>query len=228
MLLAIDTSTRYGGAALRHNGRTMGARWWYSEHNHTVELMPAVEELLRRSGTDVKRLIGVALALGPGRFSTLRVGMAVAKGLAMAAGIPVVGVKTLEMEAYPHAGTGLPVCPLLATGRNELAWALYQRTGGEWRQTVAERLGTLEELVKATVGDVLFCGEATPALRRVLKERLGTNAKFVADYKPESRLEALATLGEARLARGDTDDVVSLQPFYLRRPSIGRINRPGT
>jgi len=228
LLLAIDTSTKYGGVTLRHNGRTIGVRSWHSEHNHTVELMPSVEELLRRSGADLKRLEGIALALGPGRFSTLRVGVAVAKGLAMATGAPVAGVKTLEMEAYPHAGAGLPVCPLLSMGRDELAWALFQRIAGEWRQLAEEHLGTLEELVSATVEEVLFCGEAAPALDRVLKERIGANAKVVADYNPESRLEALAVLGEARLARGEKDDVASLRPFYLRRPSIGRINRPGT
>jgi len=227
MLLAIDTSTKYGGVALQKDGHALAALLWRSEHNHTVELMPAVEELLARVGTASKGLTGIAVALGPGRFSALRVGMAVAKGLAIATGVPLAGIKTLEMEAYPHAGTSLPVCPLLPVGQNELAWAIFQKVSGRLRQLTEERLGLLEELVEATVEETHFCGEATPALQQALKARLADKASVVTGYSPVARLEALAILGEARLAQGKRDDPASLQPFYLRRPSIGRINKPG-
>ena len=105
--------------------------------------------------------------------------------------------------------------------------AIFQKTSGRLRPLTEERLGTLEELVEATAGETRFCGEAAPALQQALKERLGDKASVITTYSPAARLEALATLGEARLARGERDDLTSLQPFYLRRPSIGRINRPG-
>lgn len=225
MLLAIDTSTQYGGVALRKEGRTLATRCWRSEHNHTIELMPAVAGLLTSVGAGLPGLEGIALALGPGRFSALRVGMAVAKGLAIATGAPVVGVKTLEMEAYPHAEAGLPICPLLLIGRDEVAWALFQQTGGCWRQLGEEHLGTPEELVEGVPQGALFCGEGAPSLEPFLKERLGACVRIVSSYSPELRLQALAILGEAGLVRGETQDVASLVPFYLRRPSIGRIHK---
>ncbi len=80
--------------------------------------------------------------------------------------------------------------------------------------------------MEAVTGHVLFCGEAAPELAGFLAERLGARAEVVTDYTPESRLEALGILGELRLGRGEADDVESLQPFYLRPPSIGRMNRP--
>ena len=112
MLLAIDTSTRYAGVALADDQRVIAARTWYSTANHTTELMPAVAQLLQGRATAVQDLEGVAVALGPGGFSALRVGVSVAKGLAAAGGLKIVGVGSLDLEAFPYAGSGLPVCSL--------------------------------------------------------------------------------------------------------------------
>jgi len=226
VLLAIDTSTKYGGAALRGAGRTVASRTWRSAHNHTGELVPAVQELLDSAGVPAREVESIAVALGPGGFSTLRVGLAAAKGFALATGVPIVGIRTLEMEAYPHAERGLSVCPLLPAGRGQVAWALFRKVAGGWRQLADERLGQPRELVEAITGRVLFCGEAAPELAGFLAGRLGARAEVVADYTPEPRLEALGILGELRLGRGEADDVESLQPFYLRPPSIGRMDRP--
>jgi tRNA threonylcarbamoyladenosine biosynthesis protein TsaB len=168
---------------------------------------------------------GIAIALGPGGFSALRVGLSVAKGLAIATDIPTVGVKTLEAEACPHAARGIPICPSLPAGRSQVAWALFRKDGDDLRQMKDERLNTLEELVEAVTERVIFCGEAAPGLVDLLRS---TDAEVVADFSPQARLEALAVIGESRLARGEHDDVESLQPFYLRPPSIGRTNTPKT
>ena len=103
MLLSIDTSSRHGGVALSDlEGQVVEARLWRSTANHTAQLMPAVAELLAAQGIRATDLHGVAVALGPGPFSALRVGVSAAKGLAIAAGYPIVGVDTLALEAFPH------------------------------------------------------------------------------------------------------------------------------
>ena len=106
MLLAIDTSTRYAGVALADDQRVIAARTWYSTANHTTELMPAVAQLLQGRATAVQDLEGVAVALGPGGFSALRVGVSVAKGLAAAGGLKIVGVGSLDLEAFPLRRVG--------------------------------------------------------------------------------------------------------------------------
>ena len=130
MLLAIDTSTRYAGVALADEERVVSCRVWYANMNHTIELMPQIAESLEAQDIDVASLEGVAVALGPGGFSALRVGMSVAKGLAMTGRTKIVGVGTLDLEAVPFLDAGLPVCALLEAGRNELASALFA-PGGE-------------------------------------------------------------------------------------------------
>ena len=217
MLLAIDTSTRYAGVALCQEGRALSSRCWRSSVNHTAELMPAVDQILRSHGLTPSDLSGIAVALGPGGFSALRVGMSVVKGLAFTTRAPVVGVGTLDLEAHPYLQSGLPVCAILDAGRKEVASARFGRDGSRVRE---DMVGTVEELVECTDELTLFCGEAVSNWGGAIREGLGRLA-VVADSTPAQRTWALCQLGWERLAEGRTEDLASLQPNYLRMPSIG-------
>ena len=216
MLLAIDTSTRYAGVALADGGRVISCRSWYSAVNHTAELMPAVAETLGAAGATVDDLEGIAVALGPGGFSALRVGMSVAKGLALAADKPVAGVGTLDLEAWPYREAGLPVCALLDAGRGEVATALF-REGSRARP---DSIVAPEELAVEVGETRLFCGEGLQPYGELLRQWLGSRA-VLAGNAPAARLYALAALGRERLDAGDGDEVATLQPYYLRMPTIG-------
>ena len=217
MLLAIDTSTRNAGIALADDsGRVISCHSWYSAVNHTAELMPAVAQTLAAAGLTVKDLAGIAIALGPGGFSALRVGMSVAKGLAIASGQPLVGIGTLDLEAWPYRESGLPVCALLDAGRGEVAAALF--AAGQHRRP--DQICPPAELPADIAETTLFCGEGLAAHAELLRQRLGNRAVIVANA-PAARLYALAALGQQRLAAGDGDDVATLQPYYLRMPTIG-------
>ena len=231
MLLAIDTSTRYAGVALADSGRVLSCRSWYSAVNHTSELMPSVAQTLEAAVLTVNDLDGIAVALGPGGFSALRVGMSVAKGLAMASGKPLVGVGTLDLEAHPYLDSGLPVCALLDAGRGEVASAYFKiGTGAETEtETDADARGQRvredlicdpEELLSGIDERTLFCGEGVHPHAGLIRERLGRRG-VVIGYSPFGRLGSLAELGRQRLESGGGDDVASLQPYYLRMPSIG-------
>lgn len=217
MLLAIDTSTRYAGVALADAGRVIAARSWYSAVNHTAELMPAVAETLKGAGLAVNDLAGIAVALGPGGFSALRVGMSVAKGLALASGRPPVGIGTLDAESQPYLQSGRPVCALLDAGRREVSSALFGADGQRIRE---DRIGPPEEVLPDITEPTVFCGEGLAAHADLIRERLGDRA-VIAGHSPAARLWALAQLGQQRLESGDSDDVAALQPYYLRMPTIG-------
>ncbi len=217
MLLAVDTSTRYAGVAVCQEGRVLSCRSWYSAVNHTTELMPAVAQVLRQHGLAVSDLNGIAVALGPGGFSALRVGMSVAKGLAVTAGTPVTGVGTLDLEAYPYLQSGLPVCAILDAGRSEVASALFGPDGLRIRE---DMVCAAEELVDSTKESTLFCGEAVSNWGGLVRERLGPLAVVVGPA-PAQRVWTLCELGWKRLAEGQVADLAMLQPTYLRMPSIG-------
>ena len=217
MLLAIDTSSRHAGVALAQDGRVIASRSWYSQANHTAELMPAIAEILKGQGLAARDLTGIAVALGPGGFSALRVGISTAKGLALASGIPLVGLRTLDLEAYPYRASGVPVCALLDVGRQEVAAA---RFGVDGQRLGEDNIGSPEELFGGIAEPTIFCGEAVPGCIELMQKQLG-NLALPVILPPSARLWPLAALGQQRIELDETDDLASLQPHYLRMPSIG-------
>ncbi|MFN3975321.1 MAG: tRNA (adenosine(37)-N6)-threonylcarbamoyltransferase complex dimerization subunit type 1 TsaB [Dehalococcoidia bacterium] len=218
-VLAIDTSTRWAGVALL---APQGKGWeltWQSAQNHSAELAPSVQTLLERAGLMVKDLTGIVVALGPGSFSALRVGLGFAKGLAVGRGLPLVGIGTLEVEAASLGLEGLSLCPLLDLGRGVVAWGLFHP--GEPHPSGGERVNTLEELFPLLPQGVVLCGEGAWVYRQRLQAALGGNIAMASLCPPTRHALALARLGQERLARGEVDPLASLQPRYLRPPSIG-------
>jgi tRNA threonylcarbamoyladenosine biosynthesis protein TsaB len=218
MLLAIDTSTRYAGIALADESRVVYVRAWYSVVNHSRELMPAVGQALKERDVAVSQLDAVAVALGPGGFSALRVGLSAAKGLALIGGLPIVGVGTLDLEAFPYRGTGLEVCALLDAGRGEVASALFGPDGKRIRD---DMISAPENILDDVKEPTVFCGEGVRSREEVIKDRLGDKALLMVEPSPATRLGSLAVLARRRLDAGDLDDLGGLQPYYLRMPSIG-------
>ncbi len=227
MLLAIDTSTRYAGVALMdEEGHLRQMLHWRSQQNHTVELMPAVELVLRRQGVVLKDLAGIAVALGPGSFSALRVGLSVAKGLAWTAGLSLTAVTTLEAEAFFFAALGTPVCAVMDAGRGEVAYALYQPTDEGLRLAMPEGIAEPAKLAEALPAGTLVCGEGLERYARELEGALAGKARLALPYQPTARVAALAQLGWRMLTAGQGVDPTTVQPFYLRRPSISEPRRP--
>ena len=226
--LAIDTSTRQSAVALYANGAVRGELAWVSEQGHTRELLPAIEALLRHVHASLDDVDGLAVALGPGGFTALRVGLSAAKGLAFARDLPLVGVGTLEVAAYPFGATGLPIWAMVDAGRGEIAVARFRRRSGmpEWQREEPEHLTTLDALCARVEEPSLFCGEMTPTMEAVLRGRLGELALVPPPAARRRSAGVLAELGAARLARGERDNVDALQPLYLRRPSVTVPRKP--
>ncbi len=217
MLLAIDTSTRYAGVALVNEDRVVASHAWHSTYNHTAELMPAVVNILEHGGLSASELDGVAVALGPGGFSALRVGISAAKGLSLVAKKPIIGVGTLDLEAHPYLHTGVQVCALIEAGREECATALFGPGGVRIRE---DRVCTAGELLAEIKAPAIFCGEGVMAWQDQIAGARGADAQIIRPV-PAARVWALAVLGQEKLIAGETDDLKTLQPEYLRMPSIG-------
>lgn len=217
--LAIDTSTDVSSIALSCGGEVVAELTWKTGNSHVAELVPGIDYLLRKLRITPQELRAIFVAKGPGSFNGLRVAGGTAKGFAFALGIPLVAVGTLEIEAYAFAHTGMPVCAVHNAGRGELAVAFFQQTD-RWRCLREEHLVTLETLCDEVEGRTLFCGELTAQVIEMLKERLGERALIAEPVARLRRAGYLAVLGWQRLEEGRTDDVVTLQPIYMRPPPI--------
>tara|TARA_B100000315_G_scaffold253755_1_gene293252 strand:+ start:682 stop:1392 length:711 start_codon:yes stop_codon:yes gene_type:complete len=220
MRLAIDTSTNTASLALVQDCEVVAEFTWHCEQNHSTQLLPSLSHLLSQTGMNLQSISGIIVARGPGSFNGLRVVVSTAKGLAFSLGIPIVGISTLEADAYQHAETGLPVCPLFDAARGEIATAIYQRKHNKWHQLAAEHITTLETLCSQITSQTIFCGEFIPAIATQLKNRLGQKALIATPAARLRRAGFLAELGQQRLETGNHDNPATLQPIYLRRPHI--------
>jgi len=219
MELAIDTSSSIAGVALSHKGAVLASLTWQTARNHTIELLPNLVYLLQQAKLELGSVGAIIVAKGPGSFNGLRVGISTAKGLASALNIPLLGVNTLEAEAYPFAFTGLPLRPIHKAGREEIATALYRQKDNEWQCMEAENLTTVKALCRRIKQKTLFCGEIPPDIISEIQQNLGKQA-IISQNNISSRAGSLAILGWRKLSRGEQDDPVTLQPLYLRPPHI--------
>ena len=222
MLLAIDTATHMAGLALfdPSRGWVLAEESWISVNRHTVELLPRLDRLLGQQGVTPDALTGLVVSLGPGSFTGLRIGLSVAKGLALARQIPVVGVPTLDVVAQPHMAQALPIWAILQAGRGRICAAQYVRRKGRWGRRGEYLLTTLAELCDQVRDPSLFCGEIDAQATAEIRQRLGLEAIVASPAASVRRAAYLAELGWERLARGDTDNAPLLSPIYLQNPQI--------
>ena len=221
MELCIDTATRYASVALTQDASEVKSVSWHSNNNHTLELSSTVAQMLEDTGTRITAIKTIIVTKGPGGFSALRVGMGFAKGLAESLGIPLIGISTLEVEAARYFETGQgPLCPLLEVGRERIAWSLYKHTSTGWVLSMDEQVTPLEAMVEAVPDGTIFCGEGAWHTSVQLLELAGDN-KTVITAPPHTRqLSVLSNLGTRVLASGEVADSTSMEPNYLRQPSI--------
>lgn len=220
MQLAIDTSTSTASLALSQDSELMAEVTWYCGQNHSTQLLASLTSLLNQAGINLQAISAIIVARGPGSFNGLRVGISTAKGLAFSLGIPVVGISSLEVDAYQHAETGLPVCPIFNAGRGEIAAGIYQQKNNKWRQLTAEHITTLEILCSQITTKTIFCGDYIPLIAPRLKKLLRQRAIISTPAARLRRAGFLAELGQKRLEAGNYDNLATLQPLYLRRPQI--------
>ncbi len=219
MELAIDTSSNIVSVALCREGKILASLTWQTTQNHTVELLPNLVFLLQKAKVELDSVKAVIIAKGPGSFNGLRVGISTAKGLASALNIPLLGISTLEAEAYPFAFTGLPLRPIHKAGREEIATALYRQKDDEWQCLEAENLTNVKTLCRRIKQKTLFCGEIPADIISEIQQKLGKRAVISQNSRP-CRANSLAILGWRELSKGERDDLAALQPVYLRPPHI--------
>jgi tRNA threonylcarbamoyladenosine biosynthesis protein TsaB len=221
MLLALDTATRLISIAL-HDGQSVAAEsTWLAGAYHTIELAPQVALLLRRVGVEPSQLRGVAVAIGPGSYTGLRIGLGFAKGLSLANALPLVGVPTLDglMRAQPPRAE--QALALLQAGRGRVSAAPYHWSAKTFRWTAAGAVRvvdwpTLAQELAASDKPVYVVGEIDAAGADLLRPLRG-RVLLASAAQSLRRAGFLAELGWERL-RTRPDDANRLAPAYGGQP----------
>jgi tRNA threonylcarbamoyladenosine biosynthesis protein TsaB len=214
MLLALDTSTRMAGIALYDGSQVLSEYSWNSQNNHSVELAPTVLEMMNKCSIKAEQLSALAVALGPGSFTGLRIGLAFAKGIAYANHIPLVGVPSLDIVAKAQPTRKGALAAVLRAGRGRLAVGWYEVDKGEWKSTGKAETLTPLELNRRIHGPTVVCGELNEDEQRLLA-RKRRNVILASPAQSVRRPAFLAELGWRRLQAGQIDNPVTLTPIYL-------------
>ena len=213
-ILAIETATRQLGVAVVEDGRVRSAYELLADYPHAVELPGAVTRVLKEAGTTLEQLEAIAVDIGPGSFTGLRIGLAFVKALAFPAKKPVVGVVSLDVLAANVPFAPRLVCPVLDARQKNLYAALYRMQDGQVARQSDHMLGPAEEILGMVKEPAIFLGDGITGYRQRILERC-PEPQFA---EPELWLPRAATLGRlasARVKRGDTDAPERLVPLYL-------------
>ncbi|MFP4036613.1 MAG: tRNA (adenosine(37)-N6)-threonylcarbamoyltransferase complex dimerization subunit type 1 TsaB [Desulfobacteraceae bacterium] len=222
MILALNTSTpQFGLALLRWDGSVLCEYSAGAHRRHFSTLMPVLDRLVRLSGRPVSALEAVVLATGPGSFTGLRVGAALAKGLVHGLGIPLVGVNSLEALALQLPMAGRPVRAILDSRKGEVFTALFQPSfAGGVKRLEEDYCLVYEKIPMLGSEGAVFIGNDYPSQARILCSILGQDVCLAPSRLWIPGASAVGQIGLTRLLNNDADDPVNLTPAYYRPPDI--------
>jgi tRNA threonylcarbamoyladenosine biosynthesis protein TsaB len=214
LILAIDTATRSAGLAV-YDGCTVRAEFtWDTSDHHTVELMPRIVEVLDQIAVPIDRISGLGVSIGPGSFTGVRVGVAAAKGLALARSIPIVGVRSTDILAYAVQWCQPPLVVVVRAGRGRWIAERYVKDD-EWRPDGDFSLTTAEAIGANWETTTTLCGELSESEQETVRRRLGDRVQLLPPAFSLRRAGFLAEIAWQKIQAGQIDDPATIQPIYL-------------
>ena len=221
MILAIDTATRWLGLALHDSTAVVVETGWRCLNNHTIELTPALQNMMTRAGVGPADLDGIAIAIGPGSYTGLRVGLGVAKGLALANQTPMIGVPTLDILAAAVGPQPGKLVIVAEAGRTRIVSNVYEwQPSAGWQSDQTPLIESWSDLLERLleVDDrMLFAGEINQDAVKTIRQ---TNKAFrvAPPAMTVRRAGYLGEIGWRRLRKGQVDSAHELAPLYLKNP----------
>jgi len=230
-VLGIETATNAGGAALVENGKLIAEDFSRSETTHSSRLLPSIDRLLKQAGWQARDIGLVAVSIGPGSFTGLRIGLATAKGIAVASGAQIIGVPTLDAFAFLLAKGSFdaPIRPILDARKAEVFTAGFDRNGNRLSpdENITPELlldKGLKSLVyptecqveKTADEKVLLAGDGYRRYEQIFVKALGKNAVRPSPELDDPHPGAVAELGLIMYRNGIRNNIENLAPIYVR------------
>ena len=225
-ILGIDTSTRTASVALIENGELIAeeihaTRGSAAHPDHAEVLLPLIDAVFRKSEASLSDVSGLAVSIGPGSFTGLRIGLSTAKGLAYGLGIPVVGISTLLANAARVDDVDGLICSFFDARENEVYAALFRRCGQRLTRLTEDKAAgavAVIETIASLAGDApcLFVGDGSKTHEGLLMDRFGNEALLSTGNSYSSLAAAVARLSGDRLQEAEGAHAASLIPVYLR------------
>ena len=231
-ILGIDSAIPEASVALVENGAVLaeerhtalsytgGPGSGKIPSNHAEIILPLIETLFAKTHSTIQQLSGIAVSIGPGSFTGLRIGLATAKGLAYQSGVPLVGVSTLHANAARVGHVDAVIGSMLDARKSEVYIALFRSTCGKLVRITDDAVMPIDsaiELLKDHAETLILTGDGARAHERRLADALGTAVRIVSGARCHSSVAAeVARLGAAQLTSVGRDGGGALAPTYLR------------
>lgn len=217
-VLAIETSTMLGGAAVidEEDGLVAEVRL-NVKTTHSERLMMAVDSILRQSDLKLDDIDAVAVSIGPGSFTGLRIGLSTAKGLCYASGKPLVSVPTLEAFAWNFAFSRHPVCLMLDARKKEVYTAVFYWEESGFKKMLGETTMKPSALCRMLDGRTVFAGDGVALYEDEIIQHMKDRAIFAPPEKMIPFPSNIAMLGLRKALNNEFSDVSDAVPFYIRK-----------
>jgi tRNA threonylcarbamoyladenosine biosynthesis protein TsaB len=223
-ILAIDSATPVAGLALLNNEKLIREEFINYKKKHSETLMPGVERILRECEITANDLAAIAVTVGPGSFTGLRIGLATAKGLSMACAKPLIGISTLDVLAQNIVFSESLVCPLLDARKQELYTAFYDATGNHPRRLTEDLACSPEDMagrareMAVAMGkqQITLLGDGFYPYEAFFREYFQGMLQIPPGALMLPRAAALGSLAWKRVVQDDFDDTFTLRPVYVR------------
>ncbi len=219
----MDTSTSCGSVGLIEDKEVISEYLLNIPVTHSERLLGAIELVLREARCRIEQVEGWVIALGPGSFTGLRIGVSTVKGLAFATGRPVAGISTLDVLASQIAPTPHLICPILDARKKEVYTAFYRygEGGSLMRQSEYQAIPP-EDFVRKIKEQTIFVGDGVKTYGDFLLNCLPSFAIFPPAPFRVSHGSMVATLGMELLRKGEHLNLSAFSPIYIR-PSEAEI-----
>lgn len=224
IVLSIDSATESASCAVLSDEKLLGEISLNNKKQHSVVLMPLVDNLLKSLQLTIKDIDGFVVSKGPGSFTGLRIGMSMIKGLSQGSKKPFISISSLDALAYNMAYTNGIICPILDALRDNVYTAFYTFEGENLvKQTdyMALHIDDLISMLKNQDKPVTFIGDAVDKFRGILSEQ-SEKYFFAPKHLNLVRASSLGELGIKQLSKGNFDDLYTSAPIYLRKPQAER------
>lgn len=216
-ILSIDTASTTGSVAIVAGDTLLAELTVARRETHSRRLMNMIDGALEMAGLELTDVEGLAFTRGPGSFTGLRIGLSVVKGLAVVSGVPLVGVSSLEVLAHQAPDRHRLIYPMMDARNNEVYCAGYRFSEGEFVPVADEAAITPDAAADWITEDCLLIGDGAYRYKPLFEARIGSRAAFASPDDGIPRALTVARLGKLKFEAGQSDDVRSVVPVYLRK-----------
>ncbi len=217
IVLGIETATMTGGLALIDDEKLLSEYTLNLRTTHSSRLMPALDWMLKDIHLDKSQIDGIAISIGPGSFTGLRIGLATAKGLAMGLKIPLVTVPTLDALAHNATYSDYQICPVLDARKKEVYFAFYRYENDILTRKSTYQVMAPDMLIDQISEKTVMLGDGLNIYGELFKQKLGDLVLFVNNSQRLPRASIIAELGLLKLKAKEVSDLASSEPLYIRR-----------